>query len=143
QAWERTGGDYYPKLLSAVPYSPVVGPRLLAGHGADADARRAALLAGLRELMQNAQLSSAHLLFLEHDDLAACAADGEHWLARSDVQFHWSNRGWRTFEDFLAALKHKKRKNIRTERAQVAASGLRVEWRTGASLDAPTWAAVH
>jgi len=59
------------------------------------------------------------------------------------VQFHWSNRGWHTFEDFLAALKHKKRKNIRAERAQVVASSLRIEWREGASLDASEWHAVH
>ncbi|MHB1897114.1 MAG: GNAT family N-acetyltransferase [Metallibacterium sp.] len=143
QALERAGGDYYPKLLCAVPYSPVVGPRLLVGAGAGADARRAALLAGLRELMQSAQLSSTHLLFLEADDLAACAADDAHWLARNDVQFHWINRGWHTFEDFLSALKHKKRKNIRAELAQVAASGLHIEWRAGSSLDAHEWTAVH
>jgi hypothetical protein len=143
QALQRAGGDYYPKLLCAVPYSPVVGPRLLAGADAHADARRAALLAGLRELMQSARVSSTHLLFLDAADLAACARDDAHWLARSDVQFHWSNRDWHTFEDFLAALKHKKRKNIRAERAQVAASGLRIEWRAGASLDASEWRAVH
>ena len=145
QALERAGDDYYPKLLCAVPYSPVVGPRLLvgAGAGAGADARRAALLAGLRELMLGEHLSSTHLLFLEADDLAACARDDAHWLARSDMQFHWSNRGWHTFEDFLAALRHKKRKSIRAERAQVVASGLRIEWRAGTSLDAQAWAAVH
>ncbi|WP_297899909.1 peptidogalycan biosysnthesis protein [Metallibacterium sp.] len=143
QALERAGDDYYPKLLCAVPYSPVVGPRLLVGAGAGADARRAALLAGLRELMLGEHLSSTHLLFLEADDLAACARDDAHWLARSDVQFHWGNRNWHTFEDFLAALRHKKRKNIRAERAQVVASGLRIEWRAGTSLDAQAWAAVH
>jgi predicted N-acyltransferase len=123
----------------------VVGPRLLVGAGAHADARRGALLAGLRELMLGEQLSSTHLLFLEADDLAACAHDHDdaHWLARSDVQFHWCNRDWHTFEDFLAALKHKKRKNIRAERAQVAAADPCIEWRAGASLDAREWRTVH
>ena len=142
-ALQRAGGRYYPKLLAAIPYSPVVGPRLLAGRGAAAQLLRAQLLRALLEQRETLQLSSAHLLFLDDVDRAACdAADGV-WLARQDIQFHWINRGWPDFEAFLGALKHKKRKNIRAERAQVAACGLRIEWREGASLGDAEWDAVH
>ncbi len=142
-ALQRAGGRYYPKLLAAIPYSPVVGPRLLAGRGAAAQLLRAQLLRALLEQRETLQLSSAHLLFLDDVDRAACdAADGA-WLARQDIQFHWVNRGWPDFEAFLGALKHKKRKNIRAERAQVAACGLRIEWREGASLGDAEWDAVH
>ncbi len=142
-ALQRAGGQYYPKLLGAIPYSPVVGPRLLAGRGAVAQRLRAQLLRALLEQREILQLSSAHLLFLDDADRAACdAADGA-WLARQDIQFHWINRDWPDFEAFLGALKHKKRKNIRAERAQVAACGLRIEWREGASLSDAEWNAVH
>uniref|UniRef100_UPI002251EFFD GNAT family N-acetyltransferase n=1 Tax=Dyella silvatica TaxID=2992128 RepID=UPI002251EFFD len=123
-AWERAGGDYYPKLLNAVPYSPVPGPRLLAGHGPQAPGYRQALVRALQAQVDELGLSSAHANFLSEDDLPAF--DG-HWLARSDIQFHWTNRGYADFADFLAALSHKKRKNIRQERAHVAQSGLRLE----------------
>ena len=144
-AWERAGGDYYPKLLNAVPYSPVPGPRLLAGHGEDAPRRRAAMVAAMRELADTHGLSSVHANFLAADDLPAFDGD---WLTRSDVQFHWPNldkNGGRygDFEDFLAALNHKKRKNIRQERAQVARAGLRLEWRRGDSLGEDEWRQVH
>lgn len=144
-AWERAGGDYYPKLLNAVPYSPVPGPRLLAGHDEDAPLRRRALVMAMRELADRHGLSSVHANFLAPDDLPAFDND---WLARSDVQFHWHNRDARGdryggFEDFLAALNHKKRKNIRQERAQVARAGLRLEWRRGDSLGEDEWRQVH
>ncbi|MGO4702472.1 GNAT family N-acetyltransferase [Dyella sp. 2RAB6] len=149
-AWERAGGDYYPKLLNAVPYSPVPGPRLLAGHGPEAPGRRALLVTAMRQLADAHGLSSIHANFLAPDDLPAF---DQHWLARSDVQFHWLNidksgldksgRGYAGFEDFLAALNHKKRKNIRQERAQVARAGLHLEWRRGDSLSADEWRQVH
>jgi predicted N-acyltransferase len=139
-AWERAGGDYYPKLLNAVPYSPVPGARLLAGDGAQAPRRREALVSAMRQLADAHGLSSVHANFLAPDDLPAF---DNHWLARTDVQFHWPNRGYGHFEDFLAALNHKKRKNIRQERAHVARAGLRLEWRRGDSLDADEWRQVH
>ncbi|MEW9570202.1 GNAT family N-acetyltransferase [Rhodanobacter sp. Si-c] len=136
-AWERAGGDYYPKLLCGVPYSPVTGPRLLAGGSIGL---QHALVAAMRREVERLRLSSIHANFLLDDEAAAFDAD---WLARSDVQFHWHNRGWRDFGDFLAALNHKKRANIRHERASVAAGGLRVEWRGGDTLDEAEWNAVH
>ena len=139
-AWERAGGDYYPKLLNAVPYSPVTGPRLLAGEGAHAPLLRRALAQAMRAEAERHGLSSVHANFLPEAETAAFDGD---WLARSDVQFHWPNRGYRDFDGFLATLSHKKRKNIRHERAQVAASGLAVEMRAGAALPADEWRAVH
>ena len=117
QAHARYGCDYYPKWLCAVPYSPVTGPRLLAR---DADARTA-LVRAMPAFAREAGCSSAHTNFMTEDDDAAFAADGHGWLSRIDVQYHWRNPGdWRTFDDFLAAMDHKHRKNIRQERAKVA-----------------------
>jgi uncharacterized protein len=136
-AWERAGGEYYPKLLCGVPYSPVTGPRLLTGEHVEL---RQELAASMRREAERLRLSSVHANFLPDDEATAFGAD---WLARSDVQFHWRNRGWRDFGDFLAALNHKKRANIRHERARVAAAGLRVEWRGGDTLSEAEWAEVH
>jgi uncharacterized protein len=122
-AWARAyahyGRDYYPKWLCAVPYSPVTGPRLLARN---AQAREA-LLAAIPEAVREAGCSSAHVNFLHSDDDTVF---GDGWLQRLDVQYHWRNdAGWRCFDDFLAAMDHKHRKNIRQERAKVARAGVR------------------
>src|SRR5690348_13908891 len=87
-AWERAGGAYYPKLLNAVPYSPVPGPRLLAGQGAHAPRLRQALVRAMRAETDRLGLSSAHANFVPREELDAFDDD---WLARSDVQFHWHN----------------------------------------------------
>jgi predicted N-acyltransferase len=143
-AWQRAGGSYYPKLLTAVPYSPVPGPRLLAGAHAGNNALKLELVRAMREEAERLGLSSVHADFLQADDLPAFAADAHgQWLARSDIQFHWHNAGYAHFPAFLATLAHKKRKNIRREREQVAASGLAIEWRDGRSLDGDAWQRVH
>ncbi len=139
-AWERAGGDYYPKLLNGVPYSPVPGPRLLAGKDERTPHLQRALVEAMRGEADRMELSSAHANFLQPDELAAF---DENWLARSDVQFHWHNHGYRHFPDFLAALNHKKRKNILRERQQVAAGGLSIEWRSGDTLCPDEWRQVH
>lgn len=140
-AWERAGGDYYPKFLCAVPYSPVTGPRLLAGDGPRAAQHRATLAAGLRELTERTGLSSAHVDFLRDEDTGAF---DDAWLARSDWQFQWHNRdGWRDFKDFLGALTHKRRNAIRRERAQVADAAIECEFRDGGSLGDDEWRAMH
>jgi len=145
RAWERAGGEYYPKLLNGVPYSPVPGPRLLAGNHARTPSLQRALVEAMRREAERLGLSSVHANFLRPAELAAFDDDipDQGWLARSDVQFHWHNRGYRHFPDFLAALNHKKRKNILHERRQVAASGLAIEWRSGDSLDEDEWQRVH
>ncbi|MCR6662296.1 MAG: GNAT family N-acetyltransferase [Luteimonas sp.] len=116
--YARHGLDYYPKWLFAVPYSPVTGPRLLA---CDDDARRQ-LIAAITTACTDAALPSAHVNFHREDEDATFDAG---WLPRIDVQYHWhNNAGWRAFDDYLAAMDHKHRKNIRQERAKVARSGV-------------------
>jgi predicted N-acyltransferase len=136
RAWENAGGAYYPKLLCGVPYSPVPGPRLLAGT----PALQRVLVEAMRDEALRLGLSSMHVNFLQPTELAAFDED---WLIRSDVQFHWHNHGYRHFPDFLATLKHKKRKNILHERQRVAGSGLHIEWRSGDSLQQDEWRQVH
>jgi predicted N-acyltransferase len=139
-AYARAGLDYYPKLLCAVPYSPVPGPRLLVGTGGDE--LRHALIDAMRGEIERHHWSSAHLNFAREDD-AAMFADHGNWLARFDWQFHWNNRGWRDFNDFLDALAPKKRKNIRQERAHVARAGVSCEIRHGDELNEIEWQALH
>ncbi len=141
QAYAQHGLDYYPKLLCAVPYSPVAGPRLL---GRERGAKRALILA-LQQSCAELGFSSAHANFLDADDAPLFREAG--WLARSDIQFHWHNpmaeNRWRSFADFVAAMSAKKRKNICQERAKVAKLGLRIERRSGAELDAHRWDQIH
>jgi hypothetical protein len=144
-AWQRAGGEYYPKLLNAVPYSPVPGPRLLAGNDERTPMLQRALVEAMRREAERFGLSSVHANFLQETELGAfdTATPDQAWLARSDVQFHWHNRSYRHFPDFLAALNHKKRKNILRERSQVEASGVAIEWRSGDSLSRDEWRQVH
>ena len=117
-AYAQHGLDYFPKWLAAVPYSPVTGPRLLAR---DHDSR-VALVQALALHMRGSDLSSAHVNF--HTDVDD-AAFGDDWMLREDIQFHWHNNiGWNTFEDFLASMDHKHRKNIRQERRKVHDAGI-------------------
>ncbi len=117
-AYARHGLDYFPKWLGAVPYSPVTGPRLLARDDAD----RRLLLQAIVAQVRDAGLSSAHVNFHGVDEDAVFDAD---WLRRVDVQFQWHRQpGWRDFGDFLGAMDHKRRKNIRQERARVARGGI-------------------
>ena len=136
-AYARNGLDYYPKLLCAVPYSPVTGPRLLGSV-----AIRGALIDAMRAECGRLGLSSAHANFCIESDSVAFK-DRNEWLPRFDWQFHWINRGWRDFDDFLAALKPKKRKNIRQERAHVQRAGVHCEIRHGDELDDAEWRSIH
>jgi len=118
RAWMQHGGAYYPKFLCAVPYSPVTGPRLLARD----DAGRRGLLEAMVALCARNGLSSAHVNF--HTAAEDPLFDAG-WLPRLDVQYHWRNdRDWREFQEFLGAMDHKHRKNIRQERARVARAGV-------------------
>ena len=133
EAHERHGIDYYPKLVCAVPFTPATGPRLLA---VDAAARER-LAAALLETARASPVSSLHVLFPDAQDALALRSAG--LLERSGVQFHWRNRGFRDFEDFLAALSHDKRKKIRQERRRVAASGVSLRRVTGREASAGDW----
>ena len=122
-AYRRHGLDYYPKLLDAIPFTPVPGPRLLARN----HEHRLLLLRAMEQLARDAKLSSAHLLFLDDADLAAARDAG--WSLRSTVQFHWSNREpapYLDFADFLASLQREKRKKIQQERRRVGEAGVSV-----------------
>jgi len=114
EAYERAGGKYYPKLQISVPFTPVTGPRLLIRPDADADATRRVLIAGLIELAQRRKVSSLHVTFCTEAEWQAFAGAG--FLQRMGQQFHWTNRGYTSFEDFLASLNARKRKTIRKER---------------------------
>ncbi len=141
-AYARRGLDYYPKWLCAVPYSPVTGPRLLAR---DADARRL-LPAAIAGFAAHGGLSSAHVNFHGDVDDAAFDADAEGagWLLREDLQYHWRNEaGWRDFDDFLAAMDHKHRKNIRQERRKVREAGIALRVVHGDEASADDLAAMH
>ena len=135
-AYERAGGAYYPKLQVAVPFTPVAGRRLLLADGAGA-AERAALLQGLRAVARKAGASSIHITFPTREEWRALGEDG--LLQRTGQQFHFFNRGYRTFDDFLAALASRKRKAIRRERATALSAGVEIEWVTGADLKEEHW----
>lgn len=128
QAFAQHGLDYYPKLLVASPFTPVQGPRLLA---VDAPARQA-LAQGLRQLCEQAQASSAHILFAAPDDVQAAQRAG--FMVREGVQFHWKNAGYASTEAFLANLSQDKRKKMRQDSKYVAAAGIRYRWLEGAQL---------
>ena len=131
-AWERAGGQYYPKLQVAVPFTPVPGPRLLG-------ARAQHLLAAIEAVTVQNDMSSAHITFA--DDSAVAEAERRGWLVRHGIQYHWFNRGYRSFDDFLVALRSTKRKAIRKERA-VAAAGLEFRTLRGAEIGATEWDAM-
>jgi len=135
-AYQRHGLSYYPKLLSAVPFTPVPGPRLLAR---DPTARRV-LLRAMQQLAIQAKLSSAHVLFLDDDDQQAAREEG--WLMRSTVQFHWTlpdASPWPDFAAFLASLQREKRKKIQQERRKVADAGVDFVELQGDQIAAADW----
>lgn len=131
-AWTRAGGDYYPKLQIAVPFTPVPGPRLLTPD----PALKPALIAAAEALVRQHDLSSAHATFVAQDELPLFEAAG--WLIRMGTQFHWRNDGYRDFAGFLAALSSRKRKAIVKERA-AARAGLEFRHLSGAEIGEAQW----
>ena len=137
EAFERAGGDYYPKLQVAVPFTPVTGPRLLVRAGLETDAVRGALADALVEITTASELSSAHITFLTKDEWEMLGE--RNFLRRTDQQFHWENAAYNTFDDFLAALASRKRKTIRRERKEALGAGIDVCWLTGSDLTESIW----
>ena len=131
-AWERAGGNYYPKLQVAVPFTPVPGPRLLLREPALAPS----LIAAIEAVTDQNGLSSAHVTFVETAQLHWFETAG--WLVRAGTQFHWQNHDYARFDDFLAALSSRKRKAIRKERA-AALEGLTVRHLTGTEITEAHW----
>ena len=132
EAWERAGGAYYPKLQIAVPFTPVPGSRLLGS-------RPQHLLAAIEAVTVQNDMSSAHITFI--DDSGATEAERRGWLLRQGIQYHWFNRGYANFDDFLAALRSPKRKAIRKERA-AAQEGLEFRALRGAEIGLHDWDAM-
>ena len=137
EAFERAGGDYYPKLQVAVPFTPVTGPRLLAHPSPMAGAVRGALADALTEITTANNLSSAHVTFLTEAEWRMLDARG--FLQRTDQQFHWENDGYTDFDDFLGRLASRKRKAIRRERKDAIAPGIEMHCLTGADLTEEAW----
>ena len=140
-AAQRAGMAYYPKLVAAVPFSPVTGSRLLVHPHADAEAVRAALLAGARELAERYDCGAVQWLFPTASDLAHLTAAG--YLPRHDVQFHWQNHGYGDFEAFLGDFSSAKRKQTRKERRRAEEVGLDYVIRHGDEITPTQWAAFH
>jgi uncharacterized protein len=136
-AIERVGERYYPKLQVSVPFTPVTGPRLLVPPGELADTYRKLLAEASRSLAEQSGASSVHITFMTAPEWALL--DSEAWLKRTDTQFHWRNRGYADFDDFLQDLSSRKRKNIRKEREIVRRSGLVMRWLTGSELTERHW----
>ena len=134
EAFHRAGGQYYPKLQVSVPFSPVVAPKLLAAT----DVSRVALSGALLDLCQSQKTSSVHLTFATENDVSILR-DKPQWLERHDIQFHWHNNGYASFDDFLAALSSSKRKNIRKERAAVREAGIELQALTGDDIQPAHW----
>jgi len=131
-AWHRAGGRYYPKLQIAAPFTPATGPRLLLTDPALAPH----LLRGAEAVCLQNGLSSAHATFIDPAQLPLFEAAG--WMLRSDIQFHWFNRGYASFDDFLGALSSRKRKDLRKERA-AACQGLIIRQLTGSDIREEHW----
>ena len=132
-AYEQHGLDYYPKAVVAVPFTPVPGARLLAR---DADSRRV-LVQALVQWCESEKLSSLHLLFGADEDISACSDAG--LMLRNTVQFHWQNRDYKSFDDFLVGMNQEKRKKIRQERRKVAEAGVSFRWSRGADISPQDW----
>ncbi|MGA9795465.1 MAG: GNAT family N-acetyltransferase [Rhizomicrobium sp.] len=136
-AFERAGGSYYPKLQASVPFTPVTGPRLLIAADAPRDETRSALLAAGAAAVKELDASSLHITFLTEEEWKSAGELG--YLQRTDQQFHWENRGYESFDQFLADLSSSKRKNLRKERASVHEAGVEFEWLTGRDITEAHW----
>ena len=131
-AWHRAGGRYYPKLQISVPFTPATGPRVLTRQ----EALAGPLLKAAEQLCATHGLSSAHATFIEPEQVPLFEAAG--WMIRNDIQFHWENRGYASFDEFLGALSSRKRKDIRKERA-AAQEGVEIRALTGDEILPEHW----
>ena len=137
EAYERAGGDYYPKLQVSVPFTPATGRRLLVAPGPHRGESEAALAQGLVELCRLREASSVHVTFMPEPEWHLLAERG--FLKRTDQQFHWENAGYASFDEFLGALASRKRKVLKRERREALANGIEVDWLTGSDLTEAVW----
>ena len=140
QAWQAAGLAYYPKLVSAIPFTPSPGPRCVLAQGQD-ESTRAELIAAAIQVAQELKVSSWQCLFVQEADRAALNEAG--LLMRSGVQFHWQNQNYRDFDDFLATFTAMKRKKLKRERRAVSDAGLRLATLHGDEIDAASWQAIY
>ncbi len=140
-AYERNGLEYYPKLIIAVPYSPVNGPRMLLNPDYPAEGLRHALADGARQMADAMEISSVHWLFARDADMEIL--EEADYARREGCQYHWRNAGYADFDDFLAGLSAKKRKNIRRERRRVTEQGLTMRTVHGDEAGPALWDALH
>lgn len=138
-AYQRNGLEYYPKLLCAVPFTPVTGPRVLGANPEFSPRPECSkqMVQALESLLQQYELSSAHVNFPDAESAAMFEAAG--WLKRAGVQFRWENKGYADFEEFLGQLTHDKRKRIHQERKKVTEAGVRCRWILGAEATESDW----
>ena len=139
-AYEQAGLDYYPKLVSAVPFTPAPSTRILKARNDDTEAA-SILLSAATQLAVDTDCSSLHILFPAADEIQLF--DDAGLLIRKDCQFHWHNRDYGSFDDFLATFTSAKRKKARRDRRRVAESGIRFRRLRGAEIDSDTWATVY
>ncbi|WP_237155104.1 GNAT family N-acetyltransferase [Oryzibacter oryziterrae] len=132
-AYERMGGSYYPKLQVSVPFTPATGPRLLTADGE----ARAALGRGIAMVADHLSLSSAHVTFANETDVDTLQTEG--FLLRLDQQFHFENKGYDSYDQFLGELASRKRKALKRERRDALAPGIEIEWVTGSDLTEAHW----
>ena len=138
-AFERAGGDYYPKLQCSVPFTPATAPKLLVPSGSLE--AQTALLSAAQQLAGQREASSVHMTFVPEAEADLVEATG--WLKRLDTQFHWHNQGFDSFDAFLDTLSSRKRKTIRRERRDALADRLTVKWLTGSDLKEHHWDAFY
>ncbi|WP_029618930.1 GNAT family N-acetyltransferase [Pseudorhizobium marinum] len=136
-AFERAGGQYYPKIQCSVPFTPATGPRLLVAEGQDADLMRQTLATGLQQVTRQLGVSSAHVTFLREDELPAFDEAG--YLHRTDQQFHFINDGYANHDAFLETLASRKRKALKKERRAALENGITIDWLTGSDLTEDIW----
>lgn len=136
-AYERAGGNYYPKLQVSVPFTPATGPRLLIREGEDSATVAGALTTGLTALCQMSEASSVHVTFARESEWQFLAAQG--FLQRTDQQFHWHNEGYASFDYFLGSLNSRHRKAIKRERRDAVANGITIHHLTGTDITEDAW----
>ncbi|MGZ8257783.1 MAG: GNAT family N-acetyltransferase [Methylotenera sp.] len=137
EAYQRSGLNYYPKLLSAIPFTPITSQRLVTKNDQNASQIQALMIEALSETMHKHQISSAHVIFPDEDSAAALQQAG--WMQRHGVQFRWQNENFSDFDDFLSLLSHDKRKKIRQERNKVVAAGVVCKRIKGADITREQW----
>jgi predicted N-acyltransferase len=140
-AYAQHGLKYYPKLLTAVPFTPVCGPRLLLSPSADANAMTKNLVRAAMDYARSEQLSSWHILFPSNE--IAASLDNAGLVVRRDCQFHWFNQGYESFDAFLATFTAEKRKKVKRERRRVAEAGIEFDTLNGAQLDNSLWSTLY